>query len=117
MITAALIKDFTRVADKPTGDAAVQPERDDVAGTVGAGARADIAETAQTHRPHGIEVADDGGGAFHLLDDVAELEAVEKLAMAEMDCTVTPGESIRLMADIMAQDKAHTDKILGRTAP
>ncbi|WP_236175949.1 hypothetical protein [Pseudomonas pseudonitroreducens] len=38
------------------------------------------------------------------------------LAMAEMDCTVTPGESIRLMADIMAQDKAYTDKILGRTA-
>lgn len=38
------------------------------------------------------------------------------LAMAEMDCTVTPGESIRLMADIMDQDKAYTDKVLGRTA-
>lgn len=38
------------------------------------------------------------------------------LAMAEMDCTVTPGESIRLMADIMDQDKAYTDRVLGRTA-
>ncbi|WP_313461569.1 hypothetical protein [Pseudomonas nitroreducens] len=38
------------------------------------------------------------------------------LAMAEMDCTVTPGESIRLMADIMDQDKAYTDRVLGRNA-
>ncbi|UCL89300.1 hypothetical protein [Pseudomonas sp. HS-18] len=38
------------------------------------------------------------------------------LAMAEMDCTVTPGESIRLMADIMDQDKACTARVLGRNA-
>ncbi len=51
---------------------------------MGAHARTDVGKTLQAHRPHRIEVTDDGGGPFHLLDDVSQLKAVEKLAMAEM---------------------------------
>ena len=59
-------------------------QRDDIAGAMGAHARADVGKALEAHRAHGIEIADDGGGPLQLLHDVAQLEAVEELAMAEM---------------------------------
>src|SRR5579859_3161539 len=80
-----LVQHFGGRTDKAAGDTAVQPERDDIAGTVRALARPDVAETLEPYRTHGIEIPDDRGRPIHLLHDVAELEAVEELAMAEMD--------------------------------
>jgi len=47
-------------------------------------ARPDIRKALEPYRPHRIEIADDGGRPLHLLHDVAELKAVEELAMAQM---------------------------------
>ena len=103
MIAGALIQNLRSRTDQAARNAAIQPQIDDLAGAVRASARPDIREALKPHRTHRIEIADDGGRAFHLLDDVTKLEAVEKLAMAKMHI----GKRDVAKADQLRQARRH----------
>ena len=103
VVGRSLVQHFGGRTDKAAGDTTVQPERDDIAGTMGALARPDIAETLEPYRTHGIEIPDDGGRPIHLLHDVAQLEAVEELAMAEMHI----GDGDTLKGNDLRQARRH----------
>ncbi len=85
MVGSTLFQHFRRVAGQAARHAAVQPERYDIAGAMGAAARSDIAKARQRNGAHGIEIADDRRRPFQHFGDMQQLPAIEKLAMAEMD--------------------------------
>ena len=103
MVRRALVQHLAGMTGQPAGDAAVQPQRHDIAGAVGALARPDVGKALQPHRTHGVEVTDDGGGALQLLDDVTQLEAVQELAMAEMH--IGKGDAVE--ADQLGKTRRH----------
>jgi len=72
-------------AMQAAGEAAVQAQRQDFGAAMRRLARADIGKTLQQAGAHQVEVAQDGGMGGQVLGDMAQLAAVQQLAMAEMD--------------------------------
>ncbi len=66
-------------------------------------ARADILEAFQQGRADGVEIADDGGGAFQRAGEMQQLPAVEELAMTQMHI----GERDAVEFHDLRQPRAH----------
>ena len=103
MVGRPLVQHFRCRTHDAARDAAVQPQRHDLAGAVRTLARADIGEAVETHRPHRVEISDDGGRPFHLLHDVAQLIAVEELTMAQVH--IGDGDAVEV--DNLGQPRRH----------
>ncbi len=87
------------LAGQAAGVAAIQTERDHVRAEMGGFAGAEIGEAGQQSGADEVVVTKDGGAGREVLGDVAQLAAVQQLAVGEVDVGDGEGAEIDDLAD------------------
>lgn len=85
MVGGPFFKNPCRAAAHTPRHAPVEAQRDDVSRPVGSLARTDVFEVRQNNRANAVEVADDRGLALECVGKMQQLQAVQNLAVGEMN--------------------------------
>jgi hypothetical protein len=84
VVGGAAVEHIGLQADEAADQAAVQPQRHEVAHAMGGAAQPDILKAGQHRRPHEVVIAEHGGAQRQVAHHLPELPAVEQLPLRQM---------------------------------
>ncbi len=106
-------KDGAAAGGEVTGEAAVEAQSEAVGGVMGRQTGAGIGEAGEQRGADHVAVADDGGAGGQVSCDLTELDAVQKLAVGEMDIGDGEGFEVENLTDAADDDAALEGQVFG----